>query len=218
MTDIWDIIKNKYAGWTGIIIGNGPSLNDIPISFLKKYPSFGSNRIYLLDGFRPTYHVCVNPLVIDQFPEIIKGIGLEASFVGAGYDSEHITPIKSLPVPHFSRDPRRGFYEGHTVTYVMMQIAYWMGFQTILLVGVDHYFEYEGQPNEERTAAGIDPNHFHPGYFSDGIRWNNPDLEMSERAYLMAKNNYELDGRSIYNCTTKTALTVFEKKDWKEFA
>ena len=40
--------KNKYTGHRCIIIGNGPSLNDMDLSLLKNEYTFGLNRIYLL--------------------------------------------------------------------------------------------------------------------------------------------------------------------------
>ena len=49
---------------TCLIVGNGPSLKDVPNTFLAKYPTFGSNRCYL--KFLPDYYASVNPLVIHQ--------------------------------------------------------------------------------------------------------------------------------------------------------
>ena len=44
----------------GIIIGNGPSLNKVPKAFLNKYPTIGSNLIYLMEGFTPTYYTNID--------------------------------------------------------------------------------------------------------------------------------------------------------------
>ena len=60
-------MKNRHKGETALVIGNGPSLSDMPLGFLTMYHSFGTNRIYLLDGFMPDYYVAVNNLVIEQF-------------------------------------------------------------------------------------------------------------------------------------------------------
>jgi len=207
-----DRFQNFHAGQTGLIIGNGPSLKDVPVEFLKKYPSFGTNRIYLLDGFEPTYYVSVIPLVVEQSIEQIKGLTSTkciphrfASLVPGAI------PLVSHYSPCFSMNPRAYIYEGYTVTYVCMQLAYWMNFDTVLLVGVDHRFSFQGSPNEERVAEGPDPNHFHPEYFSNGTRWNNPDLERSEESYRMAKEVFDRDGKRIINLTAGSALDIFEK-------
>ena len=91
-----------------------------------------------------------------------------------------------------------------------MQLAFHMGFETVLLVGVDHKFKMDGTPNQETTWQGDDPNHFSPDYFK-GTRWNNPDLANSERAYRLAEKAYRDAGRRIVNLTEGTAEQVFEK-------
>lgn len=209
----WNLLENKHSGEVGLVIGNGPSLKDVPLDFLRKYPSFGTNRIYLLDGFTPTYYVAVNPLVIDQSKKEILALSCSGYFIRAdsGFEGTNIFHLRSLPVPLFSTLPQKGVYEGFTVTYVCLQLAYYMGFATAALVGVDHKYNFEGRPNQEMVAEGPDPNHFHPTYFSGGTRWNNPDLAASERSYHMAKTVYEAAGRRIVNLTPGTALDVFEK-------
>jgi hypothetical protein len=207
----WYKLEGCHAGKTGIIIGNGPSLKDVPINFLTKYPSFGTNRIYLLDGFTPTYYVCVNPLVAEQSIDEINALPCQ-KFVCEkwAYKFDNCLPLVSNYRPHFSLNPQAYIYEGYTVTFACMQIAHWMDFDTILLVGVDHKFTFTGQPNQEMVLEGDDPNHFSPDYFKC-TRWNNPDLVRSAQAYHLAKTAYENYGKRIINLTEGSALDVFEK-------
>ena len=215
----WLDFYNNYEGQTCLVIGNGPSLKDIPISFLKKYPSFGTNRIYLLEGFTPTYYCCVNPLVIEQSLEQIRAIDCKAKFLLEDYVSS--VPLSlgltSTPFETFSMNPRAYIYEGYTITFVCLQLAYYFGFNTVLLVGVDHSFAYEGNPNQQVMSHGPDMNHFHPDYFGNGIEWNNPDLEKSEQAYMLAKKVFEDDGKKIINLTAKTKLEIFKKGNVNDF-
>ena len=44
----------------------------------------------------------------------------------------------------FSKNVARCLYGGSTVTYIAMQLAYFMGFNTVILVGVDHKFTTKG--------------------------------------------------------------------------
>jgi len=212
----WRYYRDIHEGETCLIIGNGPSLRDVPLGFLKKYPSFGTNRIYLMDGFTPTYYCSVNPLVISQFAEDIAKINAP-KFLPASYCfDDTCLPLNSSGVVVFSQDASQWIYEGHTVTFVCMQIAYYMGFKNVLLVGVDHSFQYHGAPNQEMVLDGNDPNHFHPDYFK-GKHWNNPDLVRSEHAYKLARAMYEVHGRRIINLTPGTKEQVFEKgniNDW----
>jgi len=220
MTNSWSELNNKHKGETALVIGNGPSLNDVPLDFLQKYPSFGTNRIYLLDGFVPTYYAAVNPLVIEQFNYDIERMECE-KFIAYFY-TKHLLPdahpLWSSVLPAFSRTPDLWIYEGYTVTYVCLQLAFFMGFTTVLLVGCDHSFEFEGEPNAIALAVGDDVNHFHPDYFSNGRKWNNPDLVRSGYAYHMARTVFEHDGRKIINLTPGSKLDVFERGDIKDYA
>jgi len=212
----WADLYNKHEGETALIIGNGPSLRDVPREFLLKYPTFGTNRIYLLKGFTPTYYCSVNPLVIQQFITDITQIDAP-KFLPAPYCfDDRCLPLNSSGIVLFSQDASAWVYEGHTVTFVCQQIAYYMGFKTVLMVGVDHSFTYQGAPNEQRVMDGADPNHFHTDYFK-GKTWNNPDLVRSEHAYKLARAMYESHGRRLINLTPNTKETVLEHgeiNDW----
>lgn len=212
----WKDLKDSQSG-TCLIIGNGPSLNDIPLDFLKKYKSFGSNRIYL--KFTPDYYASVNPLVVEQFCHEIDRMNC-VKFItttnGMNWTVRDSLPLKSNGMPIFSFWPDKWIYEGYTVTYVLMQLAYYMGFTTALLVGVDHRFSYDGKPNEERKLQGNDPNHFDPSYFAN-VKWNNPDLAGSEKAYRLAKIAWDNNGRKIINLTPNSDLDVFPFDDWRNY-
>lgn len=215
--EIWEHLKNIVTRTERcIIVGNGPSLKEVPDFFLEKYDTFGSNRIYL--RFEPTFHVTVNPLVLEQCAKEIAKIEC-LRFVASSFEKEipGSFPLISKALPHFSRRPWEGIYEGFTVTYVSLQLAFWMGYKSVLLIGVDHRYEYDGEPNQEVVSEGPDPNHFDPEYFGAGFRWHLPDLARSERAYHMAKTVYEADGRHILNLTKNTALDVFEKGDLEDW-
>ena len=202
---------------TCLVIGNGPSLADIPLTLLKVYPTFASNRIYLLDGFTPTYYACVNPLVVEQSIDEINGMICNEKYITAAWADKIFGayPLYSVGMRIFSADPLRMIYEGFTVTYVLLQLAFWKGYERVGLVGVDHNYRYQGQPNQECLATGIDPNHFHPDYFSGGTIWNNPDLEESERSYTLAKKAYNDSGRKIINLTPGSKLDIFDREDWR---
>jgi hypothetical protein len=204
---------------TCLVIGNGPSLKDMPLEFLQSYPTFASNRIYLLDGFTPTYYACVNPLVVEQSVKEINKLKCKEKYITSTWAEKikDAIPLYSVPMRIFSDDPLRMIYEGYTVTYVLLQLAFWKGFERVGLVGVDHTYRYMGAPNKESIATGIDPNHFHPDYFSGGTRWNNPDLEESEHSYLVARKKFDKAGRQVVNLTPGSKLDIFKREDWHEW-
>jgi hypothetical protein len=97
---------------------------------------------------------------------------------------------------------------------VALQLAYYLGFETVVLIGVDHNFSSKGTPNTMVVSQGEDRDHFDAGYFGSGFRWQLPDLETSERAYAMARTAYEADGRRVLDATIGGKLTVFPKVDY----
>jgi hypothetical protein len=111
----------------------------------------------------------------------------------------------------FSGDVSDRVFEGSTVTYVAMQLAFHMGFNEVILVGVDHSFSTKGRPNETVISAGDDPDHFSNQYFGKGFRWQLPDLEASEQAYQLAEHAFIESGRRILDATVDGQLEVFPK-------
>ncbi|WP_071515516.1 FkbM family methyltransferase [Geitlerinema sp. PCC 9228] len=217
--------KDIHKGERCVIIGNGPSLNKMDLSFLKNETCFGTNRIYLgfeKWGFTPTYYVTVNKLVIEQSVEEILNIPCPKFISNKGIpyipNQEDIMFIKTLPYhgEPFSSNPLEGINEGSTVTYVAMQLAYYMGFDTVVLIGVDHNFVTKGQPHKEVVSQGEDPNHFHPNYFGKGTKWHLPDLETSEKHYQIANEKFKAEGRTIIDATLDGHCQVFPKKHYKE--
>ena len=182
--------KEKHNN-TVIIMGNGPSLGDENLlAWGQHYATFGSNRVYL-SGYVPDYYCCVNPLVLGQYKGEIADLCCTKFISRQAAEAVGFENVNGEVVLIDTSERRPGFYspegplwEGHTVTFVMLQLAHYMGFQRAVLIGVDHDFGERGkyQPNLELAAVGPDTSHFHPDYFSGGARWNAPDLASSEAA------------------------------------
>jgi hypothetical protein len=91
-----------------------------------------------------------------------------------------------------------------------MQLAYYMGMNPVYVVGLDHYYDQSGSVKKRGrgiVSEGDDPNHFHKEYFGKGIRWDPPNLRMSEKAYRLARTYYNAHHRQLWNATEKTALS-----------
>jgi hypothetical protein len=215
--------RDVGRGRRAFILGNGPSLGGMNLEPLRSEVTFGLNRVYLLFeklGFPTTYLVAVNQLVIEQCAADL----LEADRpMFLAWHSRRFVPDRSSPIflpttraREFSLDPARGLWEGATVTYVALQLAHYMGFDPVILIGVDHSFATKGPAHTKVTSTGDDPNHFDGRYFGKGFRWNLPDLDTSEVAYRMARAAYEADGRTVLDATVGGKLTVFQKADYEQ--
>jgi hypothetical protein len=100
------------------------------------------------------------------------------------------------------------------VTFVALQLAFYMGFEQVILIGVDHNYATQGKPNTTVVSQGDDQSHFNTSYFGKGFRWQLPDLETSERGYRMTRLTYELAGRQVLDATLGGKLNVFQKVDY----
>jgi hypothetical protein len=210
--------RDRHRGEDCFIIGNGPSLNDMDLTALRGHHTFGLNKIYLIFDrvdLDLSYHVSVNRHVIAQSRDQFEAMTCPTfvSFLGAGDKlsaCEHVHYLLTNGLHGFHKNLQEPISEGYTVTFVAMQIAYYMGFRRVFLIGVDHSFETDGQPNEAQTMEGEDVNHFDPDYFR-GQTWQLPDLQGSELSYRMARFAFQRNGRQILDATVGGQLEIFPK-------
>lgn len=215
---------SRHAGQRCVLVANGPSLSYMNLDFLRKEIVIGVNKIFL--GFKkfrfyPKYYVAVNQKIIEQSVAHIKAMNC-VKFIGDR--GANLVPENALtyhvktknPAVRFSHDLAQGLHEGWTVTYAALQIAYVLGFAEVVIIGMDHRYEYTGAPNQSCRFDGADPNHFSPDYFGHGQSWDNPDLVRSEESYRIARAEFEKDGRRIIDATLGGACNVFEKADYRQ--
>jgi hypothetical protein len=217
--------ENCHAGKRAFIIGNGPSLKQMDLRPLKDEITFGLNRIYLMFpeiGFNTTHIVSVNDLVLEQCAgemaslDIPKWVTWRARNHFSPDDKTMFIDSDYTGDESFNNTSLTGrIFEGFTVTYVALQLAYLMGIREAILIGVDHNFTTKGPANSVVVSNGADPNHFSGSYFGQGFKWQLPDLDGSERAYCIARNAYESYGRIVLDATVNGKLTVFKKIDYR---
>ncbi|MDK1029832.1 MAG: DUF115 domain-containing protein [Anaerolineae bacterium] len=217
-------MKNIHRRERCFIIGNGPSLKNTDLSKLKDEFTFGMNRIYLIFpelGFNTTYFVTINDLVIEQCAEDIsalpipKFIAWHSNHHFQSFPKDMVFLYSTYTGPQFAYDMTRRVWEGATVTNVALQLAFYMGFDQVILIGVDHNFTSKGEANKTVVSDGDDPDHFDPRYFGKGFRWQLPDLDTSEIGYVLARNAYEKADRKVLDATLDGKLTIFSKVDYE---
>ena len=217
--------REIHAGKRCFIVANGPSLVKTNLDLLENEITFGLNRIYLYFNnttFRPTYYLAMNELILEQFSLEIKRLGMpkflnwnRRSLYDPNDKSTIFLKSKMVIRDSFQDDLMHPLVMGGTVTFVALQLAYYMGFQKAILVGLDHSYVDKGIPNgtETRTAEK-DESHFHPNYFPKGVKWQIPDLFRSEIDYRLAREYFECDGREIVDATNGGKCQIFKKVDY----
>ncbi|MCR9129317.1 MAG: hypothetical protein NXI12_07330 [Alphaproteobacteria bacterium] len=216
-------LKGAFKGERCFVIGNGPSLNHQNLKQLKNEFTIGANYIYMNEekmGFTPTLISFANYLVIQQRLDEI--LGLKDSlrvlpyylFDDFGAPDETVIINMQHQTPEFSLDASCYASTQSTVTYVNLQLAYYLGFDQVCLIGVDNrYIQPErGKEGTVLTQEEDDPNHFTPAYFK-GLKWQKGDEEKMESLYARARIAFEDRGSKVIDCTYNGALTIFDKGD-----
>lgn len=228
---------NRYLGQRCFVIGNGPSLNKHDLSLLENEYAFGVNSFYYKTretGYRPNFYVVEDSSVMKENIEEIRAYDAPFKFFPTIYKSLHPKKAntfffemnrgfyeKTSPnyaVPRFSTDATDVLYCGQSVTYINLQLAYFMGFTEVYLIGMD--FDYVIPESHKRTGDVLlsdtdDPNHFHKDYFGAGKSWKDPKLERVLMNYKMADLAFSAVGRKIYNATVGGKLEVFDRVDYE---
>jgi hypothetical protein len=234
-------LRNRHRGETAVIIGNGPSLNETELELLTDVPTFGVNAIFLANERFPkpiTYYVVEDTAVFRDNLPAIKACEAEWKLFPAMYRrsfspaevDEHTVFFRmnagfygrrtgTVCHPRFSLDAAQRVYCGQSVTIVNLQLAHWMGFQRVVLIGMD--FTYRIPDDAERDGVRIvsrsdDPNHFHPDYFGAGKTWHDPRLERVLVNYHLADEIFRATGREIVNSTEGGKLDVFPRMPLRE--
>tara|TARA_B110000971_G_C20011800_1_gene501920 strand:+ start:941 stop:1702 length:762 start_codon:yes stop_codon:yes gene_type:complete len=229
-------LKNKYQGERCFIVGNGPSLNAHNLDLLKNEYSFGVNSIFLKTkdtGFRPSFYTVEDGHVVDDNLEAIRDYDVDHKFILAHYrdkfpGAEDILWLSadlgfyrdSHPfggTARFSRDAAHVVYAGQSVTHINLQIAFYLGFSEVYLIGMDfHYDKPESVITQGLTwiSTEDDPNHFDPSYFGAGKKWHDPQLDKVALNYQLARRVFERNGRKIFNATHGGKLEIFERADY----
>jgi hypothetical protein len=215
--------RDKHKGETCVIICNGPSIRATDMARISNYPTFCMNRSYLAFeewGFTPTYFVATARHVLEQFSEDIgkllmpKFISYDQIHLYREFDNVFFIRLPPRLNDYFSTDIHKSVSSGGTVTYATLQLAFFMGFKKVIIVGMDHRFSAQGKATKtEIRRDEFDKDHFHPNYFPMGVKWELPDLVRSELAYQLAREHYEDNNREIIDCTSNGACTIFKKDD-----
>lgn len=225
-------LKNKYQGHRCFIIGNGPSLRNTDVSKLKNEITISCNGIFLLYqemGFKPTFYTVEDRLVAEDRADIINNLSGSIKviphdlkdYIKQDQETIYINFVRQYDnFPCFSSSFQQIVYWGGTVTFLNLQLAYYLGIREVYLVGMDHNYkapsavdEVKGYVIKSNTA---DVNHFHSDYFGPGYRWHNPQVERMEQSYQVAKKFFEDNGGIIYNATADGKLEVFERVNFDD--
>ena len=211
------ILKDKHKGEKCFIVATGPSLLMEDLDKLRDEITFSMNSIFLSfdeTDWRVTYYGIQFPEFYNKYKNYIDRLDIEVKLVGDVIskqvklsDDYYIYPLNMLNHnwshkkyhSKFSDDAFEVVYSGSTITYSLIQLAVYMGFKEIYLIGVD--CNYSSNKNNHFKDYGIvDP----------------AASEVSKKmicAYKEAKKYADRNQIKIYNATRGGMLEVFERVD-----
>ncbi len=213
--------KNIHQGKRCFIVATGPSLKATDLDKLHANGDIciSMNRIFNIfdrTEWRPDYYVVGDTEMIEDMSDDIANLNLPNKFVA----SEPKCFWKTLPEndciaykllmrgfvnkePFFSSSIEHGMGHGTTVTYICIQLAAFMGFSEIYLLGVDcNYSQNIYDKNNHFEGCDTDANK---------IRLNAVYPERMMLAYAEAKKYCDNHGVRIYNATRGGKLEVYER-------
>lgn len=213
--------KGIHDGERCFIIGNGPSLTAKDLDLIKDEYSFSCNKIYKIYNqtiWRPYYYVVDDRgFVSKDYENIISTVKAKAKFVGVEFEMNLAKPFLNSDVillkektilndnrPAWNLDIHDYICAGHTVTFPMVQIAIYMGFKELYLIGND--CSYLATLENDTIAK----NHF---YEDDDDRTSERDAYNLFYAFESIKKCAEQNGVKVFNATRGGALEIFERVD-----
>lgn len=221
-------LKDNHKGESCFIIGTGPSLRIDDLEKIGKLgiPTFAPNRIYEIcdkTDWRPTYYICQDHNIIRTFGQRIRTLRSQLSFLPVEYINDFrddrfrffvLREREYYPSnAKFSRDISRYIDQGYTVTYGAIQLAVYMGYTTIYLLGIDHNYRIS-RDSKGRPVRKTDILSDYPDGMTQYVNPANlPRIEESTIAYETAETFAAKCGVEIYNATRGGLLDAFKRVD-----
>lgn len=207
--------KDKYCGERCFILATGPSMTLEDIKILRNEYTFGMNTIcktFSNLGWETTFLGIQDYKVYGALKNTIENASNCILLLGGNLRKRYHLPKHAVVFPldlmnhdvhptdcyetDFSDDCSIRVYDGYTITYSLIQIAAFMGFKEIYLLGCD--CGYSG-----------DKHHF----IEHGVK--DPNFESAQErmffSYRIAKQYADADGIKIFNATRGGALEIFPR-------
>jgi hypothetical protein len=224
--------RGIHKGERCFLLGAGPSLTKVDLSRLKGERVMALNGSVFSDGIQADYFLTVSTFFYKAHVERIKGLKcrrMMPSFLKEALDSDSPTTwFNSIStddlgqvtdqVPWgFSHNPNHFLVLGGTGMFVCLQMLLYLGFEEVILLGVDHDFGdagVEAKKNKGWVSGETSHKHFMPGYYRDSDKIH-LDVDAIEHAFEVANREYLKCGKSILNASPGSKLEVYPMVDFE---
>lgn len=225
--------KDRHLGKTCYIIGNGSSLIADDLELLQNEFTFGVNKIFHIfdkTSWRPSFYVCVDNRALRECFNKVNNYTMPLFFdadiceLRSSFESNvfpilnrqrfYVNRFSKNRLPKFSDDCSNFIEAGETVVYNAIQLAVYMGFKKIILLGVDCNYSnvFDGRGKVINMSNEV-------AYFSkelDVKNENTANIIGQINAFRSAKIYCDAHNIKIYNATRGGRLEVFERVDLEQ--
>ncbi len=235
-------LKDSYRGKRCFILAAGPSLAYKDLSFLKNEVTIALNlAIVTLDiyGINPTFNIIADKYQYVNYREVYEKLTYKTPvkkiIVASACDTfpkelidenTFLFPIKlQQEKAAFSENPLKdGFSRGKTVAFDAIQLAYYLGFDEVYIIGMDlkmdcdwgnngHCYEIQTNPRFKDMKILTEDSHEiqrgppnHPEY-----------MPLIKECMALAKSKFDESNRKLIN-DSRSYLDILDKMDiLKEF-
>lgn len=210
--------KNKYIGKRCFIVCTGPSLTISDLELLENEFVFGMNSLALIHdktNWRPDFYGIEDDNVYRSLENAILHSNNGQVFYSQELNKMFTIPKGAIPFYrdnayhlfefwhgkffcHFSHNCYVRVFDGYTIAYSLLQLAVYMGFKEIYLLGAD--CNYKGKQQ-----------HFIEHGVADALI--DTTTKRLFAAYEEAKRYADKHGITIYNATRGGMLEIFPRVD-----
>lgn len=215
-------LKNMYSGKRCFIIATGPSLRSEDILALRNEYTFTMNAMCLKYEelkWTPTFYVIQDVAVFQKLKDNIHNPNIKYIFVDGRHKKHCIKHsnwrffprlssynsydayFRNIYKAKFSNDIHSVVYDGFTVTCSAIQIAAYMGFKEIYLLGCDCGYS-EDKSKRYFVDHGVVAKHL------------DTSTERMFEGYSVAKKYADSNEIKIFNATRGGKLEIFPRVDF----
>lgn len=222
-------LRQAACSDTCVIVGNGPSLRVETVAAIDVgaadvfISNFAFEHAELFE--RAQVLGIVNPLVVEQAVGGLSHVYFNSRVAGKKapllllpenlaeliVENVNAVGVATAATPGFQAHPALGASNQSTVTYFLLQVAFWVGYKHVTLIGVDNSYD---QPDVKEgvviNQVDADANHFSSDYFR-GRRWQAANTQRMAAVIAMAAAAYTQHGRLLTNSTVGGALEVLPR-------
>ena len=213
--------KNIHYGEDCFIVGTGPSLRVEDVNLIDGKKSIGVNTLFKLyekTDWRANYYCIIDPTTYKSIGDDVKRYHTDTLFIPENRIRENDTRVGKFSlecssfykIPYlsffdepckFSDDLSYEIFDGASVVYVAVQIAVYMGFKRVFLLGVDCNYDKNIKLHNEVLEYSKDYNY----------NWTKQTGLTMIEGFKVAKKYADTHDVKIYNASRGGMLEIFPR-------